>query len=65
MKQLRPDDLELIKLPCGLYGGLENEWYQQLYGHQSYKKGDMISFGLRRIISDEDKSDWAREAHDE
>ncbi len=55
--ELRPDDIaDMIMLDCDLLGKEENGWYQQLYGHQSYTKGDMISFGLRERLEKKIKS---------
>ena len=62
-KELLLDDLVgLIKHPCGLYVTLSNDWYLKHYKHESYGKGDIIYQTLRKIIEDNDKSEWAYQA---
>lgn len=65
-KTIRPDDIEgLIKLECGLYGKPTNNWTQKHFKHQTWQKGDMISWTCRKIVEDNDQSPWANDALEE
>jgi len=65
MKQtdLRPKDiLGLAKHECGLYVKMTNGWTQAHFKHECYQKGDIIYITCRKIIEDNDRSEWARTA---
>ena len=54
-KELRPDDIkDLIKLPCGLYGKLSNDWYLRHFRGETYGKGDIIYTNCRNLLENEE-----------
>lgn len=52
----------LFKHPCGLYVHYNDEWTNQHFGHDSLGKGDIIYNTCKKIIDDNDLSDWAYDA---
>ncbi|MCK4500708.1 hypothetical protein KAU11_09420 [Candidatus Babeliales bacterium] len=60
---LRPKDIQgLAKHECGLYVKMTNGWTQGHFKHECYEKGDIIYITCRKIIHDNDRSEWAYKA---
>lgn len=53
---------DFYKHECGLYVADAPQWSQRQYGQNSLEKGDMIYCTMRKIIDEDDKSEWAYNA---
>lgn len=53
---------DLFKHECGLYVAHAPQWSINIYGFDSLEKCDQIYITCRKIIDDNDKSEWAYEA---
>lgn len=53
---------ELYKHECGLYAQRAPDWAQAEFYQDSLEKGDIITNTCRKIINDNDHSDWAFDA---
>lgn len=54
--------MKLFKHECGLYAAHAPQWSINQYRQDSLEKGDMIYITMRKIIDDNDRSEWAYNA---
>lgn len=59
-KTLRLDDLDMVMHHSYMYVGITPRWAEEEFGQDEKKKGDMISFGCRKLSEDNDDSKMAK-----